>query len=101
VNLFFKSFITSLLLDAPATPALSAVFSRVGAGPDRMIVRDGLSVFLHQYVTVDGLAAALAARGCGADLDRAALSERLRAAKRALEAVVATSTDVDELMGAR
>jgi hypothetical protein len=81
----------------PTTPC------SLGSGPDRLTVRDGLTVFMHQYISRHSLEAAAAARpasswprGTGAPTHDE-LKSRLKMAKKALESVVAG--DVDEFVG--
>ena len=107
--LFLKAFLTSLLLEAGKTADVRAIFTRLGNGADRLTLRDGLSVALHRYIKTPGLVAAAEARrvaggsasaaaAAGSALSSpAALQERLKAAKRALESV--TGTAEEEVMG--
>ena len=125
--LFVKALLTAILLDVPALNDLSAVFSRLGGGGsgssssagkrklgdgdaedegsrDKLLLRDGLLVFLHANVSVGALVAAAEARRGSAATSTSAtvrpaaeLRERLRAARKALESVTGTVTE--EVMG--
>lgn len=98
--LFLKALLTSLLLDAPKAADVAPVFTRLGGGPDRLALRDGVSVALHRYVKVAGLVTAAAARGAAqpgvSGLAQEQLAARLKAAKKALETV--TGSGADEVM---
>jgi nucleolar MIF4G domain-containing protein 1 len=93
--LFIKALLTSLLLDVRTPRDAAAVFSRLGAPADRLMLRDGLQVFMHQHIRLGGLleAAAVRAGPRGAappHLQRDAVKERLRAARRGLDSVAGT-----------
>lgn len=80
--LFLKALFSALLLRAPAPRDVALLFSRLGAGADRLALRDGIAVFLHSFVSAKALA-----RDAPSPADADALAEKLRAAKKALEAV--------------
>ena len=116
-TLFVKALLTAVLIDAKGQNDVAAIFSRLGGGGgtgkdrkaaaadggaasrDKLLLRDGLLVFLRQHVSAGGLAAGVAARGEGvaAGLDGNDLKERLRTARKALESV--TGTAQEEVMG--
>jgi nucleolar MIF4G domain-containing protein 1 len=102
-ELFLKALFCSMLTEAPSPGEVAVAFTRLGSGPDRVLLRDGIAIFLHQHVPVKSLQAfsaqvpraqALAQQ----QAEAGSLSERLKAAKRALEAVAATAVDVDDLL---
>lgn len=94
--LFLKTAVWGILLHAPSPAAVAIAFTRLGSGADRALLRDGLTVFLHRYATPVALEAAAAAlRGQPIDAEERAV--RVRAAKKALEAVALASQDVSEL----
>ena len=92
--LFIKAVMTAVLLDVRDTADSTALFSRLGAPPDRTTLRDGLLVFMHAHVSVAGLVTASRARGNA--MDASDLRDRLRAARRGLESV--TGTVEEELL---
>jgi len=90
-TLFLKALIHAVLLGARREADVTPLFSRLGDSGDRMMLRDGLALFLHANVTGATLAATARAR---ADVPEesplrtpAGASARLRAAKAALDSV--------------
>lgn len=77
-------FYVALFKDLLATPSedsvVRATFARVGAGDDKIAVRDGISLFLHRHVKP-------AARLEADDARRERLRARLRLARKTLDAV--------------
>jgi len=107
--LFFRTMFGDLVNDEQADEVIRAVFSRAGAGPDKQLVRDGVLVFLHSYVTASAVrpcqwigsntvipparrymesAVRKKAKKSGLSRqDRIAAQVRLRLARKALEAI--------------
>lgn len=75
----------------------------LGSSADKIPLRDGLLVFMRQYITVDSLLASIAAKAkasgsaAAAGLDVPELKARLKVARRALESV--SSADEHDIFG--
>jgi hypothetical protein len=76
---------------------------RLGTSADKIPLRDGLLVFMRQYITVESLLASIAAKtkaagaASAAGLDVLELRSRLKIVRRALESV--TSADEHDVFG--
>lgn len=97
--LFLKSLCSAIFTKTPMSQ-IPSLFSRLGNGPDQITLRDGLMIFFHQYVSASAIAKAAKAKGA-AEMDKAdvaALSEKIKAAKKALENAVKGSDLGDDAM---
>lgn len=103
-TLFLKALFSSILLDTKRVDSLADVFSRLGSGKDRVVLRDGIIVFMQRFMTQESVAAALSGRiASGAadarvrSLTSADIRTRVFAALKALDRVRPSDEDDDAM----
>lgn len=92
-TLFLKALIHAVLIQCKRDNDVTAVFSRLGDSGDRMMLRDGLALFLHSHVDAASLSATAATRpDVEADSPlrtSKGAAARIKLAKAALDSVTA------------
>ncbi|RYG56882.1 hypothetical protein EON66_01795 [archaeon] len=94
MTLFVKAALIAVLLDVRTEEQVATIFTKLGNSSDRMMIRDGLSLFVHQHISGKALQQAAATRSAAGETvpQPAKLLSRLKVARRALDSVSAAAT---------